>query len=67
MIMNAATIVRPSKNTSSAHLSRCSSAWSSAFLEFGPLRYEEVLQDAGLRSVNGMSSFRKVRLTCTHI
>ena len=26
MIMNAATIMRPSKNTSSAHLSRCSSA-----------------------------------------
>ena len=56
VIMNAATITKPSKSTSSAHLSRCSSAWSSAFLECGPLRLDEVLQGAWPRFVDSMSS-----------
>ena len=60
MIMNAATITKPSKSTSSAHLSPDSSAWSSAFLECGPLRLDEKLQGAWPRSVNGMSSGEEV-------
>ena len=47
MIMNVATITKPSKSTSSAHLSRDSSAWSSAFLEFGPLRFDVKLRMLG--------------------